>query len=669
MRLLLVLSALATAQVPPPPPEPPRVSYQDHRLVIQVEPEAPTLGTIEWQALPGAKGQKPAVRHGKALNLSAGAQEIALDVGDEAVHRVSLKLGKATHELWTSRAEWGLGPESVEPESPRRPQPSGLIDLGDLMLSRGVFARLPRAPERDPFEVGRALVRAEDPPIGLGDMKALVLIARGTIGPARVTLTDRGPKGQTRYYDEAILLTPNYRRYVIPLDAFVPRETTGKLSGIARVSLHSLEHLGSGAEVEIDYLGLSKRSPRVAVKKRMGEKVELVVSGMLPNTRVRTDDGGAGPKADLPPDARGSALVSSAIARRFWACWGEGEGHGACDPPDAPATAYALPPPDGLPRILDDFSSGVPVSADRRPTQIFTSSTSLQFDAVHRGGTLALSFVPRRPGEYIGYSLPLSEIPAWAKTIELRVKGSAAPRDVLLGLRDTSKREPKVRLGNYVDAWGPDWTDLRIPVVAIKAALAGFNVDKPLGPLQALTITLQPAALGKKAELELDLIRLTAESLPVVVTSFDADPPGQTAFGGALKLSASGGLTISSTRTAGKHGRGLSLEVSSSGAPGQALLAFGFGHFDVRPYTSIAFEISGLQPDTHAELILADRKRRAKLPLSGRIEAKPGFTTVRIPLQDFDKRLDRSAIAQAFIAFDEKLAGPEHFVIDEVRLE
>lgn len=669
MRVLLALASLVPSQAPPPP-EPPTVSYQEHRLVLRAELDAAATGTIEWQALPGAKGQRAPLRHGKALSLSSGAQDISLDVADEAVHRITLHIGKDIHELWASRGEWSAGPEELDPESPRLPLKSGLVELKDLMLARGSFVRVPRASATVPLEIGRSLVRAEDPALPLADAKALVIIARGTLGPVKLVLTDRGPKNQPRYFDYPLLLGPNYRRLVVPLEAFAPREGSAKLKGIARVSVQSLEPLAGGAEIEVDYLGLARRVPRVRWTKQSGERVETLLRDAPADARIRTDDGGTGPRADVAPNKLGVAVVSSALARRYWACWGEAGGRGSCDPPDAPATAYALPVPPGLPVTIDDFASGVPVSFDRRPTEVFTSSTSVRAEVSHSKGTLRLGLTPKRPGEYAGYSTPLGEIPAWAKTVELRIKGTARPKEILLGLRDAAGKEPKVRLGNYLHQLSAaDWTDVRIPLVALRAAMAGFGGKKALGPAQALTVTLAPEGMGRRAEIELDLLRFTAEALPLVVTSFDADPPGQTAFGGALKLSASGGLSLTSTLAAGRHGQGLSVSVTPSDTPGQALVAFGFGRLDVRNYHALAFEVSGLAEDTHAELILADAKRRSKVPLAGRLDGKAPWVTVRIPIADFGGRLDKSAVAQAFLSFDEKTVRPERFVIDEVRLE
>ncbi len=669
MRALLALASVLQTQAPPPP-EPPTVSYQEHRLIVRAELDEAATGTIEWQALPGAKGQRASLRHGKALSLSSGAQDLALDVADEAVHRITLHIGKDIHDLWASRGEWSAGPEDLDPESPRLPLKSGLVDLKDLMLARGHFVRVPKANSLLPLEIGRSLVRVEDPALPLADAKALVIIARGTLGPVKLVLTDRGPKNQPRYFDYPLLLGPSYRRYVVPLEAFAPREGSAKLKGIARVSVQSLEPLAGGAELEVDYLGLARRAPHVRWAKKGGERIDLLLRDAPADARVRTDDGGTGPRTDVAPNAQGIAVVSSAAARRFWACWGEAGGRGTCDPPDAPATAYALPVPPGLPVMIDDFSSGVPVSFDRRPTEVFTSSTSVRAEVSHSRGTLRLALTPKRRAEYAGYSVPLGEIPAWAKTIEVRIKGTAKPREILLGLRDAAGKEPKVRLGNYLHQLSAaDWTDVRIPLIALQAAMAGFGGKKPLGPVQALTVTLAPEGLGRRAEIELDLLRFTAEALPLVVTSFDADPPGQTAFGGALKLSASGGITLSSTLAAGRHGQGLSVTVTPSDTPGQALVAFGFGKLDVRNYHALAFEVSGLGNDTHAELILADVKRRAKVPLAGRVEGTAPWATVRIPIADFGGRLDKSAVAQAFLAFDEKTARAERFVIDEVRLE
>ena len=194
--------------------------YRGETLVLLLYLSGPERVELSVQPV-GPDGRVSGVRLERKLELPRGSQRVELPVGAADGHRVELRIGTREHRLWCQRGTWAAGPEGIELTRTRRGVrlPHQFVRSGDIQLVRGFAASVKANPDRREIVLERSFGRGKSQGIRPAREDALIVVAKGTVGPVRVTLVERVGK-RLRYFDGALVLDPTFRRFELPLKSF-----------------------------------------------------------------------------------------------------------------------------------------------------------------------------------------------------------------------------------------------------------------------------------------------------------------------------------------------------------------------------------------------------------------------------------------------------------------
>jgi hypothetical protein len=674
--LLLVLSVAvmggrsAGGKSAPPPVD---FFYDDVRLILLLEAVQPETIDVAWQAI-SSRGALEGRRRSQRVEVKAGQNRVALAVGDAGAHRVTYRLAGEPREVWANRGMWyathsGIkvgGAEHIRQRAEDQ-APS------DIWLGSGFRAETKKG--TGPVEIGRTLGYDADLGLPLSGAVALVLVARGDVGPVMLTVSQRVGVKATQHWDYALVLSDRPVRHVVPLARFHPRLTpAAPLRSLSGVSLRSTAPAAGGRFLEVSHLGLSRHAPQLARMRRSPAGVQVTITSAdgLTESALWVDQRG-GARVRMPVRAA-SALVRDPEARRAWYCYKAQDGALGCDPPDAPATTYSLPPLRGQPVLIDGFDTEAPINAFREPTMGFASTVPLQQKLVERRrqGAFLVRFNPTDPAHYAGYLTPLPEgLPEGLLSLELTLRGKIPPEAVVVGLKDHLGREPRIHLSSYLDGLGPKWRTAVIPLEAFRAALAAIGrAPWRLGTLKRVSVTMQVSKTAAAHEIELHRVRFLPTRVPLAIARFDGEGPSETALRGNVLLEKRRGARISvRPDSEGKLGRAMSVTVSSVGGPAYALVSLGLGTVDARPYRSLSFFVRGAKGGESVAIYLGDGRQRPKVELGSLLEVSREWKKVVIPLARFGKRIALGELRQITLAWEDRAITEEKISFDEFFLE
>lgn len=454
----------------------PVYSYHGSRLYLMINAPSGEKGVIRWRAV-NTRGAPVGRVRTKKVKLSAGKNKIELLVGDAGAHRIEFKLGGAKHRVWANRGVWYVAPTPLRISKTiyTRGRSSAMMIASDLLFAGGMRAQAVTADGESSLEIGRTLGYDTDYGLVVEARQALVVVARGDVGPVRITVAQRLGRKKLLYWDYSLLLGDRLKRYVIPFDKLRPRVGTPRaFKSIFAVSLQSINPVAQGRSLAVDYLGFTSRSLTVKRARRLARGVRVDLAGDRKSEAELWVSYGSGEPVRHALARRKTALIKEHDARQFWICYLAPDGSHGCDPPDAPATAYALPLPHGTPVLIDNFSCRAPINYLRAPTEVFASSVAHQQKMLvqRRKGALLLRYHPTVSGDYAGYKTPLPvPLPEELPTVELKIRGEVSPATVTVGLRDVHGREPRVVLSSYTEQLGNRWRTVYIPIEAFQAMI------------------------------------------------------------------------------------------------------------------------------------------------------------------------------------------------------
>jgi hypothetical protein len=684
--LLLAVAGSGSARAAPAAPRPSLgCRFLGKALILKLRVPWSVAVSARWSGI-NVSGQRVGGERTWSGEVKKGPNEITLAAEPALDYRVQVHLAGTTlaRICQRDRGEWAAGPESLKPTFSRRPfeAAESLVVEGDLKLGEGFAATAGENPQGARLVVERTFgARAEHgirPPRGAG----LAVVARGNVGPIRVSAAQRLGRGNLNYWDYYLVLSPAFRRYVIPLSDFRFRGPENRpLAMLHSLALQTASPAARGSTMEIASLGLTSQGPRLGAMTRgpSGVTLRIVGSKGQPAT-VRWLDGKAAlVRRDVP--AAGSVRIDDPAARKVWVCYGEANRAEACDPPDAPATRYLLPPAAGQPLVIDDFEAEASVNAHRQPVTIFASGYEVErrLSVTRSVGAMRLAPVLGKPEEYAGYMTDLPPVPPTMNSLELRLRGNVSPTRVTIGLRDAKGTEPRLALASYLRQLGPDWSVVRIPLGAVRAAYAGYGGKGAMGPPRRLAIALvgggPAAAAGAPGPwLELGGIRFLAERAPLVLASFDGPRPRLNDVAGPISKEAASGATLElDLSRPGAEGKGLSVRVAGVGGPRYALVALGLGGLDARGLSTLSFRVRGATGGETADIVLQQgRAQRARLKLSSYATLSREWKPVRIPLRDFaaqNPKLDLSKLSELVLLWGDRELGQESLAFDDFILQ
>lgn len=651
-----------------------RCRYHGANLLVAFSTTEAGEAAVTWQGLDLA-GKKVGAPASRQVRTVKGSNQIAIEVQPALDHQVRVEEGTRTlrGECHRDRGEWAAGPKRLAPQTdadePDEAEPL-LVGLGVKLGGSFSATVTESAPERLVVErtFGVRSGHGMRPP----KRGAFVLVARGTLGPVRLSLAERVGPGKLHYWDYYLDLDRVFRRYVIPLEAFRYRGPENR----AMVTVHSLaiqsaEPAPPRASLEIAGLGLSGPAPRLAELTATADGVKVKVRGARPNLKLHLSSASGEEALEVPNHGR--LTLKHGRAQKAWLCYEEGPGVQGCDPPDAPRTRYAVPERPGGAVLLDDFSTRASVNAHRRPLSVFASSYQVEANlrVQRKPGALRLAFDFTKPEEYAGFMADLpATAPASVKTLELKVRGTMPPGSVTVSLRDDKGHEPRLSLGSYLARLKPDWSTARIPLAAFASAVAAYGGKGGLGELRRLALGVSGAE-RMAGWIELGELRLVGERSPLVLARFDGPRTKLSDLAGSITVEKAGGAGLAvELRGAGKVGHGLKLTASRVGGPAYALVAVGLGLLDARGYSHLAFWVRGEKGGETADLVLQSGRKRAKVKLSKYASVTGDWQKVRIPLSDFKAPgVSLAGLTTAVILFGDRELERESLFFDELMLE
>ncbi len=633
----------------------PGYGYRGDVLVVSLFAPEPEEVTFTFQAV-HSDGRPEAATARKTVQLVKGQNLVELEVGRASGHRVRFKRNGHEITLWANRGAWAAGPEGIEIERNRGGirTPFELVCSGDVVLTHGFAAAVLANPDRKRLTVERTLGYSESDGIRPQGHSALVLIAKGSVGPVRVTVATR-VKDQLQYRDYELVLDPDFRRFEIPLAAFRPRQ--GGRS--APPSMHSIAISTAltptdTSSITVGFLGLGDVGPHIQRIDATPHGARVLLAGPPRSDRqlfFATD------AAVATIDVKKNPVeIGDPITQKVWLCHRH-EQATVCDPPDAPHTYYLRPPRAGESLLIDDFESSANVTAQRELVKPFASSEEIdrRMTFEQREGALRLGVPAAARTEYAGVDVHLATpLPRDLPTLELRLRGDASTGAVTISTTDQKGAAARLELRAYAPQLGDEWRTVSIPMSAFQAA-----------PPEKLTLTL----FGREtpATLELDYIRFAADQAPVALAGFDLSRDDLTDVAGAIGYESSQGQIEGALAPGGHTGRGLRIHVHDLSPDGYALTSLGLGRLDARGHRAIQLSARREGEAGRISLVVGDGVKKARFD---DMMVGTDWTTIELPLEAATKqgvRIDR--LSQLLLVWEGRAASDETVIIDDVRLE
>lgn len=657
------LFALA-AQAPALAAYSPGYWYQGDKLVLSIWSSAPEEIEIRVQPV-GEDGRPQGAPAKQPAALLKGQSNVEIAAGTAPGHRLRFTRGGRAFEVWANRGSWAAGPEGLE--ITRRPRgaraPEQLVAIDDVELALGYSASVEQPAQDRPLILERSFGKPAGQGIRPEDKSALILVARGTVGPVKLTVASRHGKA-LEYFDEALVLEEGWRRYVLPLAAFRSRVARTKIESIHTVAIESALPATRGSTIAIGYVGLGARGPRIERLERSGDRVKLSIQGGRADLRLAYTRSGTA-SSEPARQQKAPFELTDPLAQKAWICWGPVDA-AACDPPDAPRTYRLIPPAPRQPFLIDDFDTEADVNAHRELVVAFASSATLSARPLRRApGSARLSFEPRHAGDYVGISeyWP-GDAPPTMRTLAIRLQPEAAPTSVEIGLEDQARKTARLELSSYQRGAAGAPETIQIPLEAFEAAYSGYVGKGKLGSLRRLIITIFGREnVGKTAALTLDQIELRPELAPLVIASFERSRPELSDVSGLMRTEATGGALDLDLNAPGHYGRAAALTVRGLTKEGYALFSIGLNGLDLSRRERLVLWARGASKPA---LVLVSGKKRASLPLevNGASWAK-----IEVPLGSFGQKELLKRADQLLLVWEGRAIEREALVIDELRIE
>lgn len=599
----------------------------------------------------GPDGRVRGLRLERKVKLERGSHRIELPVGSTDGHRVELHIGARLHRLWCQRGTWAAGPEGLELTRTRRGVrlPHVFVRRDDIQLVRGFAVSVRANPERREVVLERTFGKGRSQGVRPSKQDVLIVVAKGTVGPVRVTLVER-VGARLRYFDGALVLDPRFRRFELPLSTFEAREPNTRLGSLHSIAIETVLPPVAGSTVTVAFLGLGRPTLRIAGMKRTPKGVTTVIASgpLAARSQVSWFGPSGGEVESLALSGRAPTPLPDDAAEKIWLRAELASGVEVTDPPDAPHTYYLRPPEAGDALLVDDFDAAASVNAQRGLLTRFASSEVVRRRAglERLDGALRLFDTPESTDEYSGLHSHLLHVPGAAHhSVELVVSGAGPTAGLVLELTDVKHQAARISLAPYLRSFSSTRQAVRLPLVAFEAAHRAFHPGKVRGRLHRLSVVMRGAPpLRVPRSIELDRIRFVPERSAICVASFTRSDLELDDLGHSQRAFAEGGQAKirSDFGAAGKEGAGLRVEASGLGGAGYAIVHFGLGGLDVRGHRSVEFFARAPEGAAEIDVVISDGKKAHETRLSRLGQVSKEWARFSLPLAEVaGLRLDR----------------------------
>lgn len=643
--------------------EVPTFVYRERVLQLSLPAAEARAAELRWR--PISDQGTPGTERRRRLRLQAGSNPVELSVGSEGAHWIELRHEGGGVELFANRGAWFALPRNLRIDQTQREfgLESGLGAARDLVAARGFSAVVAAAEGEGRLEVGRTFARGSGRGLPLQALSGLVLVAGGSVGPVRVTLTEK--RGRVdRYFDYELDLGAEFKRLVIPLARLRPREPTASARPRTAysVSIRALNPSRRGGALEVDLIGFVRDVPAFRAPTRQGEKIAVpgVPEAPFPSAELHVVDESGARRVEVIDRSPLALDMLGQIAA--WYCYEELNGAKVCDPADAPASFHSVPPAPGRRLVVDDFSIPIWVTRFREPVEIFVSDPYLLERplSLRKKASALLRLDDAPAGAYVGLRVPLPPLDPSFRTLELEFEGVEGAPHIEVGLRTSAGAEPKLRLADYLDG-----DRARIPLEAFSAVHGAAPRRGRFGRPTDVTLALVP-----HTNFEIRRLAFGWELAPLLVAGFEGARGRVTALGGRVGVSGTGAVEVRSSTVSRGAGQTLRADFKRSGGRSSVIVALGMGPVNTEAYEHLSFTLLDQSRVASPQVLLQGGKASARIALSPYVSGEPGLRgRVRIPLRDFGRALPRDRLSQLSLVFEGAEPGVGFIELDDVRFE
>jgi hypothetical protein len=329
--------------------------------------------------------------------------------------------------------------------------------------------------------------------------------------------------------------------------------------------------------------------------------------------------------------------------------------------------------------LVDDFNAAAATNALGGEALTFGSSEAvhpkLGFDSGasgHAGQALRLDYQLPHAGNFAGYVSMLRGLDARGmQALTLRVRRAQADGDLLVGLKERSGRESKIRLSDYLPERGStDWQRVVIPL----AAFAGLHDRAGLENL-SFSFTPQTHAAGT---VWVDDLAFERDLAGLMVDDFERSDR-RNALGLEHGVQVAGAAAISGQSVHNSPNRIFRLayggtigvagaDVGDGETKSWARWSTQLGGIDCSKCGELSLRIRGAEGGEDLTLYLDDGNFRWGVQLSKVAKVSREWQTVRIPLSAFaEYGVDLSHLSELQLAFEgHRMSGTVY--LDDIRI-
>jgi len=313
--------------------------------------------------------------------------------------------------------------------------------------------------------------------------------------------------------------------------------------------------------------------------------------------------------------------------------------------------------------LVDDFDQKQTTNMLGEAAVVFTDSRQgnlvtnfSEADALGNGNALALSYDVSAAHSFAGYVSPLPSLDLRGyDALTFFVKGAADGQDLMVGLKDGSGHESKVRLGHYLPKGiTTTWRMVRIPLVAF-TGLANW------GKVENLSLSFQHALAQTGGTIFVDDLAFQKGMKALLVDTFERGD-GKNALGRNHRTLVGGAAAVNGT-FARVDGNGIyrlsyggnigTIPVYASEVKSFAGWSSDLGGINCSACGTLSFRIRGAEGGENFSVYLDDGNFRWGVEVAKHAKVTASWQTVTIPLSEFsDYGVDLTHLAELQVIFE-----------------
>ena len=537
-------------------------------------------------------------------------------------------------------------------------------------------------------------LNVNDVPTDVSAYHALTFFAKGDGKSYRVNLETEAVRqlGSTDFHQFVFTTSSEWRQFVIPFSALkqlgwdpakmVPLTGQGVVS-IAWASVGGpLDSINLSVDrvAFVNPLLISETSvlpntadtagPYTVSTRVTGQQSSAAVSlyysvdGGTTFTRTLMTNSGAAFAASIPGQNSGTEVW-------YYVGVATPDGNVTTDPVDVPYSVFRFQVSAHPYLLVDDFRDTNPINllggnsgpfgADSGSVSVVyydKTSVRLVYD-VSKSGSLAGYYTLLNHADLRGYN-----------AVAFKIKGAAGHEKAYAALRDTSMKETRILIGEYLPGGiSTSWQEVIIPLVAFTSVADWSSMDN-------FNIAVANWIGSGAGTLYLTSVRfVTIPKAPIIIDNFD-DMVGENGVAGHLWTWTGGGATIDTGYDPDNHvgdsGGAYRISYSGIGDGAWALAVMDLAGLNASSYDTLSLSVKGgsggEKPNLYLVSRVGDIEQKGFVRLGDYVSVSASWQAAKIPLAVFEKQgVDLTKLSYFELAFEwEKMSGTVH--VDDVKI-